>query len=125
MTFREEDMYPYVRRNLRRRYPASAKWKIYGKDRWEGYEPDFVVERKYRKKIERIIVEVKVTSIVSQSHVDQLNQYVQKLSGGNVKIKGKILVIPAGADKSIVSEDVEVMFLKSFKCEDDVVVWYE
>jgi len=125
MTFREEEMYPYVRRNLRARYPAHKGWEIYEKDRWNGYEPDFVVERRRRGKIQRVVVEVKATCKVSQDHVDQLNRYVRNLSGRNVKIVSKILAIPAGADTSLVPYDMEIMYLKSFKCEDDEIIWYQ
>lgn len=123
MSFYEHDMYPYVSKNLRRRYPKHEGWNIYDKDRWSGYEPDFVVERKGLK-IERTIVEVKVTCRVSQSHIDQLNSYVRNLAGGNVKIVEKILVVPSGTDISIVPNDMNIMFLKSFKCESDGIVWY-
>jgi hypothetical protein len=125
MTFREDDMYPYVRKNLRVRYPAYKGWKIYGKDRWDGYESDFTVERKIHGKIQRVIVEVKVTCRVSQTDVDQLNSYVRNFSGGNAKIVEKILVVPSGADTSIVPYDMNVMFLKNFKCENDEIVWYK
>ncbi|RLI74026.1 hypothetical protein DRO97_06475 [Archaeoglobales archaeon] len=124
-SFREEDMYPYVRRNLRKKFPASAGWNIYEKDRWRGYEPDFVVERRYRGKVERIVVEVKLTCRVTRSHISQLKKYVRNLSGRNAIVKEKILVVPSGSDTSIVPHDVTVIFLKSFKCEDDEIVWYE
>lgn len=117
MSVREEEMYPYVKKNLRRRFPAYEGWEIYEKDRWEGYEPDFVVERRYRGKIERVVVEVKNVCTVSQSHIEQLNRYAKNLAGGNAVIVAKILVVPAGADASIVPDDIEVMFLKSFTCE--------
>lgn len=125
MTFREEEMYPYVWRDLRARYPAYKGWKICKKCRRKGYESDFVVERRVCGKIQRVVVEVKATCRVSQGHVDQLNRYVRNLSGRNVKIVSKILVIPAGADASIVPYDIEIMYLKSFKCEDDEIVWYQ
>jgi len=99
--------------------------EIYPKDRWEGYEPDFTVERKKSGRTERIIVEVKATCRVSQGDIDQLNLYVRNISGGNVKIVEKILAVPAGADTSIVPADMGIMFLKSFKCEDDQIVWYK
>jgi len=125
MTFREEDMYPYVRRNLRARYPKHDGWEIYKKPKWPGYEPDFVVERKKRGRVQRVIVEVKLTCKVSNSHVSQLNKYVRNLSGKNAKIIKKILVVPAGADTTyIVSDDIEVMYLRSFGCADDEILWY-
>jgi len=118
MKFREEDMYPYVKRNLRARYPAEDGWEIRKKDRREGYEPDFVVERRKRSgEIERVVVEVKSTCRVSRAHISQLNRYVKNLSGQNVKIIAKILAVPSGADTSEVPDDIDIMYLKAFKCE--------
>jgi len=118
-------MYPYVRRNLRRKYPKYEGWEIYERDRWKGYEPDFVVERRRRGKIERAVVEVKLTCRVSTNHVTQLNLYARNLAGRNVRIIEKILVVPAKADTSLVPEDVTKMFLKNFVCENNEIVWYK
>ena len=112
----EKDMYPYVKTNLRKRYPAYDGWEIYERDRWEGYEPDFVVERHINGLVERVVVEVKLTCRVEPAHVRQLNKYVKNLSGGNVRIIGKILVVPSGANTDAVPDDVEVMYLRAFKC---------
>jgi len=125
-TFWEKDMYPYVKRNLRKRYPKYKGWEIYQKDRWRGFEPDFVVERRNRRgNIERVVVEVKLTCKVSSKDVRQLNSYVRNLAGRNVRILEKILTVPSGTDISEVPDDINVMFLRSFKCEDDEIIWYE
>jgi hypothetical protein len=124
-TFREEDMYPYVKRNLRSKYPVYDGWEIYEKDRWIGYEPDFVVERKCHGKIQRVVAEVKAICKVPHSYIAQLNKYVRNLSGKNIEIVGKILVIPAGADTSGVPYDVKIMYLRSFNCEGKDIVWYK
>lgn len=124
MSWKEADMYPYVRRNLRQRYPESEGWEIYEKDKWPGYEPDFVVERILKQKTQRTIAEVKATCQVSQSDIDQLNSYVRNLSGKNVEILGKILAVPSSSDTSIVPDDMSIMFLRSFKCEDGKIIWY-
>ena len=118
MAFNEHDMYENVRKNLRREYPASEDWVIYRKDRWDGYEPDFVVERACCGRIERVIVEVKAECMARRSHVDQLNRYARNLAGGNAVIVKKILVYPAGVrNTDIIPDDIEVRRLKNFKCE--------
>ncbi len=114
-----------MHKNLRAEFPAYKGWEIYRKDRWVGYEPDFTVERKVRGKIQRAIVEVKATCNISQAILNQLNSYTKKLSGRGVEIVEKILAVPAGTDTSNVPDDVKIMFLKSFKCEDNKIVWYE
>lgn len=126
MDFNEHDMYPYVRQNLRKWYPKYGGWEIHGpRDRWYGYEPDFVVERRSRDgRTERVVVEVKPNCRASYNDVAQLNSYVRNLAGRNVRIVEKMLVVPAGADVSIVPEDIVIMFLRSFRCEDNEIVWY-
>ena len=120
MAFNEHEMYDKVYEMLRRDYPASEDWEIYRKDRWEGYEPDFVVERECCGRIERVVVEVKAECTVRQKHIDQLNRYARNLAGGNAVIVGKILVYPAGvANTEIIPDDIEIRRLKSFKCEWD------
>ncbi len=119
MAFKEEDMYPYVRKVLRKRYPKEDGWEIKPQERRKGYIPDFVVEKKrqFLGTIERVIVEVKRGCQVSDRDVKQLNDYVKKMAGGNVNIKEKILVVPAGADTSRVPEDIKVIRLRKFKCK--------
>ena len=119
MSWHEEEMYSYARKNLRARFPAGNGWQIIVKDRWSGgksstYEADIVVERKRGGKIQRIVVEAKVTEKVSKSHINQINRYSKNLSGGNSVIVRKILVVPSGADTSIVPDDIEIMFLRCF-----------
>ncbi len=117
MGFTEQDMYPAAREALRRRYPASDGWEIHFRRKREGYEPDFVIEKKSRfGPIKRAIAEVKAECAITQRHIDQLNQYVRNLSGGNAKIVAKHLIVPAGADTSIVTDDIQVIILRSFKC---------
>jgi hypothetical protein len=108
-------MYPSGYRNLRVRYPARLGWGIFQKDYWVTYVPDFVVERENRHGIiERAIAEVKCVDKVYQSHISQLNSYVRNLSGNNVKIKEKMLIVPAGVDVSLVPEDIYIMYLRGF-----------
>jgi hypothetical protein len=109
----EDGMYDNAYNVLRVRFPKNQGWDIFHKDRWNGYEPDFVIERRNsRGDFERGVAEVKDTDMVEQDHIDQLNVYVRNLSGGNVKIVGKFLIVPAGCDRSIVKADIEVIFLR-------------
>lgn len=115
----EKDMYSFVFKNLRARYPASQGWEIYEQDRRgkQSYIPDFVVEAKVRNITYKIPVEVKCKCKADFTDVEQLNRYSKSLSGPNVSIQNKILVYPSGVDASIVPDDIEIMYLKSFICE--------
>lgn len=122
--WREDVMYPYVKRNLQASYPARLGWTIIGKDRWNGYEPDFTVERRRKGRVERVVVEVKAAIKAEGSHVDQINKYARNISGGNAVLRNKILVYPSGVDISNIPDDIDVMLLKSFKCNNDGICWY-
>ena len=124
LSWREEDMYPYVMKDLRIRFPAYDGWEIFPQDAWSGYRPDFVVERRRHGKIQRVVVEVKADCKVRLDYIRQLNSYARNLAGRNVEIVGKILVVPAGTDTSNVPYDIEIMYLRAFKCEDQKIIWY-
>ncbi len=102
----EYEMYKYVYMLLRKKYPKKKRWEI--KPQWRGstYRPDFLVERRVRGIIQRIIVEVKAQCSIRESHIKQLNSYVSKVSGPNVRILEKILVVPGRAR---VSEKIRVL----------------
>ena len=113
----ESYMYPYVRRNLRRRYPKEKGWKIFHQDDWGGDIVDFIVERRNRRGvIERAIVEVKRVTRLTWEHVNQVNRYARDLAGGNTRIVKKILVVPSGSDVRDVPPDFSIMYLRSFQC---------
>jgi hypothetical protein len=117
-TFSEQDMYPSVQSNLRASYPLSDGWEIIYQHRGANgsYIPDFVVQRTYRKIIEKVVVEVKKCKITS-ADIAQINSYASKLAGPNVKIIQKILVVASGADTSLVKAgDFKLMILKGFAC---------
>ena len=113
--FREFDMYPYVRELLRRRFPASQGWVIKERERRNGYEPDYIVERRKGKIIERHIYEVKKEPKAKTEHVKQVNRYAKNLSGPKVRIKSKNLIYPSGANTSGLPPDINVLKLRKFK----------
>jgi len=126
MVLTESDMYPYIRRNLRKRYPKYKGWDIFEQDNWGDYKPDFVVERRNKKgEIERVVVEAKRYSRINRGHISQLNRYVRNLSGNNTWIIKKILAVPSYADVSEVPEDISIMFLRKFWCEDECIYYDE
>lgn len=108
----EFGMYGYAYNSLRRRFPAEDGWEIFPQDQWDGYRPDYVVEKRMKGVLQRVVAEVKDTDCAQQDHIDQLNYYVKSLAGRNVRIYAKILIVPAGCDCSIVGEDIEVIYLR-------------
>ena len=96
----EKDMYPRVKRNLRRRYPKSKGWVISEQPDYGHYRPDFIVARQRKGRKEIVVVEVKATDKISKEHVKQLNQYVRNLAGSKVKIVAKEFYVLAGTDAS-------------------------
>ncbi len=120
MVYREQDMYEYVYRNLRRRYPRHEGWEIRAQDDRGTYRPDFVVERSSEDGIiERVICEVKAESRIAQRHISQINDYARRLAGRNVRIRQKILAIPYGVPYDHVPDDIDMMVLRTFGYEDN------
>ncbi len=114
--FSEREMYPTTRTNLRNRYPTSEGWAIYPLDHHGTYIPDYVIERRLRnRRIIKVVVEVKKCR-VTQYDINQLNGYARNLAGPNVGIEAKIFVVASGADTSLVPNDIEVIYLRSFSC---------
>lgn len=108
----EFGMYDNAYNSLRRRFPSEDGWEIYERPDYGSYIPDYGIERRGRRTIERAVAEVKDTDRVTQAHIDQLNRYIRNLSGGNVIIVAKFLIVPAGCDCSIVEEDIEIIYLR-------------
>jgi len=109
----EKEMYPNVWRSLRRKYPKRDGWEIFHEDNWVSYRPDFVIEKKTRGRVKRVICEVKLNDI-TQRDVTQINGYTRNLSGGSVNIMGKLLYVPAGTDVELVPYDIEIHFLRDY-----------
>jgi hypothetical protein len=102
MPFRyEEEMYPYVWRNLRNKYPTAAGWEIRNQDIWEGIRIDFVCERRSRGRIERVVCDAKCRERVNMDDINQINDYCRCLAGGNAIIREKILAIPSHSRISV------------------------
>lgn len=117
MSFTEHEMYESAYRVLRRRYPAHEGWEIIPQFEGSGYRPDFVIERKdWWGRVHRVVAEVKASCAVTQNDVRQLKAYSKAVAGGNVVIDEKILIVPAGANTSVVPDDITVIHLRSFRC---------
>ncbi len=118
LRFREQDMYEPAYRVLRRRYPAHEGWIILPRFEEGGDRPDFVIERKDALgTIRRVVAEVKATCEITQEHMGQLSRDARNLAGPNVRIEGKLLIVPSGARiSSDKPEDVDIVFLRRFRC---------
>ena len=120
VSFTERDMYEAAYRVLRRRYPAHEGWKIVPQFEGVGYRPDFVVERRdFWGTLHRVIAEVKAECRITRAHLRQLNAYARALAGGEAVIDAKILIVPAGADTTAVPNDIQVIYLRGFRCGDN------
>lgn len=115
MYFNEYDLYPNVQRNLGRQFRRKDGWEIIPQYRGKtGYRPDFLVQRKYCGRIERVVVEVKAVRRISARDISQIHRYVRALSGRNVKIVGRILAVPSGTQTDLVPDTFRKMILRSY-----------
>ena len=112
---------------IRKRFPLSNGYEIRPQDTSKiGYRPDFIV---YKHTIdnytgssffEKNIIEVKATSIITPSHIRQINRYSKNHSGKSSYIIGKYLIIPSFTDISgvrhlLVKSGIKVIRLRGFK----------
>lgn len=109
------DMYPYVKANLRKRYPYDDGWAIRKLDK-EKDNPDFIVDRRRKGHVERVIVEVIPECQVTKEHISSLERHVEKFSEEGVEIVAKIIVVCRNCDVSMVPQGVDIMTLRSCEC---------
>jgi len=109
-------MYPYVKANLRKRFPYEDGWIIRKLDKERSDNPDFIVERRRRTHTDKVVVEVIARCKVTQEDIDALERHTKKFSTPGVRILTRIIVVCAGADTSLVPEDVDLMVLRSCEC---------
>jgi len=113
---RAVDMYPYVKANLRKRFPYEDGWIIRKLDKERADNPDFVVERRRKTRTDKVIVEVVADCKVTEEHLEALERHTQKFSTEGVRILTRIIVVCAGADTSLVPKDIDLMVLRSCEC---------
>ncbi len=112
---RAVDMYPYVKANLRKRYPYDDGWVIRKLDK-ERDNPDFVVDRRRKGYIERAIVEVIPDCYITQKHLEDLERHIQKHKDEGVEIIARIIVVCRDTDTTSVPKGIDIMFLRSCEC---------
>ena len=105
--------YKDVYRYLENMYPSTKGWIISLNDIMNVCSPDFVIERKFNSKVQKAVVKIIQSTNITQDDVEELERLVIKLSGNNVEIVEKILVIPIGTNISKVPLDINIIYLES------------
>ncbi|MCF6192216.1 MAG: hypothetical protein L3J76_03640 [Candidatus Hydrothermae bacterium] len=117
-SFSKRDMQPNAKQALKRRYPPAQGWKFVSPDENDPDRPDFVLERKdFWGTWKRVVAIVTADCVIDRAHVRRLQAFARKLAGQHAQIEAKLLIVPAGADTSVVPKDIRVVYLRGFKCK--------
>ncbi len=111
MSLKREDLYPHVRNRLQHWYPDNRGWKIYDRHEISGIQPDFLIEKKTGNSIERSVCAVETVPVITEDHIRRFNHLIDALSGNNISILEKILVVPAGTNTSCVPSGFSIIHL--------------
>jgi hypothetical protein len=115
-------IYSYAERDLRRKFPSVDGWQIQRETRSQGYSPDYVISRKWRGLSQYVLASVMLKSRFQQSDVDALAApFSPENSCGS--FSGKMVLVPSGADSSLIPEDIDIMEMRGFSCDGGAVVW--
>ena len=113
LTFKEEEMFPYVHAYLQSHYPSSEGWRLNYSLVEDTVQPDFVVERYNEELVQRAAIEVISSRKISRSDIRNLNRYGEILHGRGYVVE-KIFIISSGCDASLVPEDIKIIPIKEF-----------
>jgi hypothetical protein len=112
-------IFSYAERSLRKKFSPSEGWEFERNLNGDNIGVDYVVSRKWQGAAQQVYAAVMMKPELLQSDVDS---FIAAIPEGK-NAKGKILVVPAGADCSLVPSDVEIVEMKGFSCEENKVVW--
>lgn len=112
-------IFSFAERSLRKKFSPSEGWEFERNLNGDDIGVDYVVSRKWQGQAQKAYAAVMMKPELLQSDV---NSFIVAIPEGK-NTNGKIIVVPAGADCSMVPSDVDIIELKGFSCEEDKVVW--
>ncbi|MDT8357309.1 MAG: hypothetical protein RQ758_02265 [Methanomicrobiaceae archaeon] len=123
MGFAEDVIHSYITRSLRRVFPEREGWEIRRRPKENHSIPDYFLQKKRFGRTRRVLVEVSLLPKVTQSQIDSLRQYAVKMERLLLPTDTLMMVVPTGADVSLVPEEIEVLSFDVLRVEGDEIVW--
>jgi hypothetical protein len=114
----------YVKRDLNKKFPASMGWHIERNPEWDEISFDYMVSRRYFGKKSQNIVDVIIEKKVSEKIVSALEEKIAALESKGINGEKVFVVVPTGADVSLVPENIGVMYLKILKVTEGDILWW-
>jgi hypothetical protein len=118
----EDIMHDFVRKELKRLYPGVDGWQI-RKSSHAGKDAGFIVSRRLLGRFEGAHVLVSFDYKVAPGTVDSLKAMARAEPIPGTANSRLILMVPQGADTSMVPGGIDVLFLQSFGFEGKELVW--
>jgi hypothetical protein len=113
-------IFSYAERDLRKRYSPSEGWEIQRAANGDA-GVDYTIARKWQGVAQQIYASIVMKPELLQSDVDA---FIAGIPAG-ARVNGKVLIVPAGADYSVVPDDIDTMELKGFVRDADKIVWWK
>jgi hypothetical protein len=119
----DDIMHEFVKKELKRFYPAIDGWQIKPSAKSGGKEQGFVVARRMGGKSEGAHVLVSFDRVVAPATIDSLKAMARNDPIPGLVSPKMILVIPQNTDSSGVSGEITVLPMQSFVWEEKELIW--
>jgi hypothetical protein len=123
MGYAEDAIHSYVERSLKREFPPREGWEIKRRPGDNSTIPDYFVQKKRFGRTRRVLVGVALVAKVPPDYIRHLTLYAEKMENLLLPIERLVILVPTGADHSLVPEEIDVLFLDVLRVEGKDIVW--
>jgi hypothetical protein len=123
MGYAEDAIHSYIERGLKREFPPREGWEIKRRPGDNEAVPDYFIQKKRFGRTRRVLVEVALVPAVTGDHVAHLQEYAEKMEKLILPIERLYILVPTGADSSLVPAEIIVLHLDVLRVEGREIVW--
>jgi hypothetical protein len=113
----EVELYPRAVEALRNLYPVKEGWEIRFdlELQYNSQAPRFVVEKKEKNMLRRVVAELVVDHEVSESQIRSLDRHSENFRGRNTRIEELLFIVPHGCDTGkALKKEIKIHHLENF-----------
>lgn len=112
-----------VKKALSRRFSPHDGWQIAWFPTYGSVQPECMLSRRVAGRTERVVVSVKMAPAIPMDTIEELQEQCQELARNDIKVDKAVLVVPTGADLSLVPEEIEIIEMNNWQVVDGRVAW--